>query len=161
MIQLKKVMDKIIELFCISIMSIMTVLVTYQVITRYFFNKPSAVSESLSRYLFIWLVLFGSAYVFGRREHMNIVFIKDAFPFRLKILLEMLSELVIASFASLIMLYGGYKGALRQMIQIDSALPISIGIIYSAIPITAIFMIFYSVYNLYELFKKLKEGVRR
>ena len=62
---LKSWVDKIISSACILIVGAMTILVTYQVVARYLFNSPSAVSEVLSRYLFIWLVLFGSAYVFG------------------------------------------------------------------------------------------------
>ena len=46
----KKILDKIIEMFCIAIMGIMTVLVSWQVITRYFFNKPSVFTEATAQY---------------------------------------------------------------------------------------------------------------
>ena len=60
---IKNILNKIIEIFCIAIMGIMTILVTWQVITRYFFNNPSVVTEQTSQYLFVWLVMYGSAYV--------------------------------------------------------------------------------------------------
>ena len=65
---IKKAVDKVMEWSCILILIVMTVLVTYQVITRYFFNRPSAISETAAQYLFVWMVMFGSAYVFGLRE---------------------------------------------------------------------------------------------
>ena len=72
--KMKKLFDRVLEVSCIALMSVMTILVTYQVITRYIFNKPSAVSEVLARYMFVWMVLLCAAYVFGLREHMNIPF---------------------------------------------------------------------------------------
>ncbi|WP_152596717.1 TRAP transporter small permease [Chelonobacter oris] len=142
--RLKIIIDKIISIACIFIISTMTLLVSYQVIARYIFNNPSAISEVLSRYFFIWLVLFGSAYVFGLREHMLISFIKDKFPPKTKIISDMLSELAVAVFALAIMILGGYSASVRQMWQLDSALQIPIGVIYSVIPISGGLILFYS-----------------
>ena len=55
--KMKKLFDRVLEVSCIALMSVMTILVTYQVITRYIFNKPSAVSEELARSMFVWMVL--------------------------------------------------------------------------------------------------------
>ena len=56
--KVKFLVDKLISWACIAIVGAMTALVTYQVISRYLFDSPSGVSEVLSRYLFIWLILF-------------------------------------------------------------------------------------------------------
>ena len=153
---IKQWIDKILSLFLITIVGTMTVLVTYQVASRYLFNSPSAVSEVMSRYLFIWLILFGSAYVFGQREHMAITFIKDKFNKKLRILTEMFIELVTVTFAYTIMIIGGYNSAVRQMWQLDSALQIPMGTIYSAIPIAGGLMFFYFIYNELSLIGQLK-----
>lgn len=123
----KKYLDTFVAWVCIGIVGLMTVLITWQVITRYLFNSPSAVSEILSRYLFIWLILFGSAYVFGLREHMAISFIKEKFSPRVKIITDMFTELAIAVFTFTIMIIGGWYTVLRQMWQLDSALQIPMG----------------------------------
>lgn len=161
MTMIKQWVDKFLSLILILIVGAMTALVTYQVASRYLFNSPSAVSEVLSRYLFIWLVLFGSAYVFGLREHMAISFIKDKFRAKYRLLAEMFIELVTASFAYAIMITGGYNSALRQMWQLDSALQIPMGVIYSAIPISGALILFYFIYNelnLVNQFKSLKHS---
>lgn len=155
MTAIKKVIDKAVEWVCIFILGFMTVLVTYQVITRYFFNAPSAISEVLAKYLFVWLVLFCGAYVFGLREHMNIAYLRDKLPPKFRIIAEMLSEFIIVLFAVSVMVYGGYSGAVKQMIQLDSALQIPVGIIYAAIPISGALMLFYFIYNELALLKEL------
>lgn len=139
--------NKIVAVICMFALSAMTILITYQVIVRYFFNSPSAVSEVLAKYLFVWLVLYAGAYVFGTREHMAIGFIRDKFPRKIRLTLEMFTELSVAVFALLIMGFGGYKLSLRQMMQSDSALHIPMGIIYSAIPISGALIVFYFIIN--------------
>ena len=157
--KMKKIFDRALETACIALMTVMTVLVTYQVITRYLFNKPSAVSEVLSKYMFVWMVLLCAAYVFGLREHMNIPFVKDKLPPRGRIVCDIIGEIIIALFGLGVMVMGGYAGAVRQMGQLDSALQISMGIIYGAIPLSGISMVFYFFYNVSKLMKEFKNTV--
>lgn len=152
---IKKKVDLVISYFCISIITMMTILVTYQVVARYLFNSPSTVSEVLSRYLFIWLVLVGGAFVFGLREHMAITFMRDRMPDKVRIILEMIGELATTAFALLVLSVGGYIGMTRQMGQLDSALQIPIGVIYAAIPLSGILTVFYCLYNQYVLSRQL------
>ena len=50
----------------IALFAFMTLIGTYQIVTRYFFNRPSTVSEELLTYAFTWMALLASAYVFGK-----------------------------------------------------------------------------------------------
>ena len=119
---LKNGLNKIIEIFCIVLMAFMTILVTWQVITRYVFNNPSAVTEQLCQYLFIWLVLFGSAYIFGKREHMQITFIKEKLPNKLGKICDLLQETIIFIFTLGVLVIGGYLSVVKQMVY--SVLPL-------------------------------------
>lgn len=151
---IKKILDKSVEFFCVIIMGLMTVLVTWQVFTRYVLNKPSVITGQLSQYLFVWLILYGAAYVFGKRDHMAITFFRDKMPFKIKILFEMVQEIIIALFALGVMVYGGYISSVKQMAQLDASLQIPVGVIYSAIPVSGMIIIFYSAYNIRNLFIK-------
>ncbi|OBX04986.1 C4-dicarboxylate ABC transporter permease [Gallibacterium salpingitidis] len=151
---IKKVLDKIIEGICIFIVGLMTVLITYQVVSRYVFNSPSAVSEVLSRYLFVWLILFAGAYVFGLREHMEIAFLKNKLSPKLQLVANSISEIAIAAFGIGVMIIGGYSATIKQMFQLDSALQIPIGVIYSAIPISGGIIVFYSIFNLMKFYQR-------
>jgi TRAP-type C4-dicarboxylate transport system permease small subunit len=136
----------------------MTILVTYQVIVRYFFDKPNAYTEVLSKYMFVWLIMYGSAYVFGLREHMNIAVVRDKLPTKLRIVIEMISELIIVLFTGGVLIYGGLKQMMDQMVQLDAALQIPMGFIYSAVPISSFFILFYFLYNERKLFLELKSN---
>jgi TRAP-type C4-dicarboxylate transport system permease small subunit len=140
------------------IVALMTFFVTYQVVTRYVFNKPSAVSETIARYLFVWLTIFGGAYVFGKRGHMNLVFIREKFSPKTQTVLEILSEFLIAVFAILIMIYGGRIYTAKQIVQIDPSLMFSMAWIYGCLPVGGVLVLFYSICNELELLGKLKSG---
>ena len=62
---IKKIFDKILEILGTITLGIMSILVVYQVVVRYIFNAPSTFSGVLSQCLFVWMILFGSAYVYG------------------------------------------------------------------------------------------------
>ena len=53
----KKVLDKITSYSSVVIFIAMVLMVTYQVIARYFFKSPSSVTEVLTRYCFVWLII--------------------------------------------------------------------------------------------------------
>ncbi|MGL4791550.1 MAG: TRAP transporter small permease [Anaerotignaceae bacterium] len=156
MLKIKKVVDSILEWFSVFLLAIMTILVSYQVVVRYFFNSPNPYTEALSKHLFVWLVLFAGAYVFGLREHMNIGYLRSKMPEKVALIVEMLCEGVLGLFAGWVLAYGGWLQSIKQMSQLDAALQIPIGIIYRAVPISGMCILFYVLYNEVELLKKIK-----
>ena len=46
----------------VALFMLMTVIGTYQIVTRYFFKRPSTVSEELLTYSFTWMALPASAF---------------------------------------------------------------------------------------------------
>jgi TRAP-type C4-dicarboxylate transport system permease small subunit len=159
--KIKKAVDTALSWFSIIIVALMTFFVTYQVVTRYIFNRPSAVSEAVARYLFVWLTIFGGAYVFGKRSHMNLVFIRDKCPPYIQAMLEIICELLIAIFAILVMIYGGWIYTTKQAVQAEPSLVISMAYIYGSLPVGGLLILFYFVFNEIELiarFKSLKRG---
>lgn len=145
---LKKFVDKTLAIICIVVFSIMVLATTYQVIVRYAFKNPSAYSETITRYLFIWLILYSAAYVFGKKEHIYIGVLKHKLSDEKQRILSLLTEIIIIIFAALVMIYGGFKVASMNMLQFDSILNIPTGYFYSCIPISGILIIFYSIYNI-------------
>lgn len=144
---IKRAIDKVMEWCCILILAVMTVLVTYQVVTRYFFDKPSAISETMAQYLFVWVIMFGSAYVFGLREHLSITVLKDKLSPVNNMIVEFIINIVLFLFALSVMVMGGWEGSMKQMHTVDAALQIPVGVIYIAVPICGAVIMFYAVYN--------------
>ncbi|MCI8650718.1 MAG: TRAP transporter small permease [Anaerotruncus sp.] len=155
---IKRVLDKVMAWFCIIILATMTVLVTYQVATRYIFSKPSAISEAIAQYLFVWMVMCGSAYVFGLKEHLDITVFKDKFAPWGTLVVEILINITLILFAAVVLLYGGILVTKQQMGTMDAALQIPMGVIYSAIPICGAFSLFYAIYNLALAFQNYRNG---
>ena len=60
----KRGMTKLLAAIATLLLSIMTLLVLYQVFTRYVLNSPAAFTEELVRYFLIWTVFIGSANAF-------------------------------------------------------------------------------------------------
>ena len=77
MLKIKAGIMRVLSIVIIFLFAFMTVIGTYQIVTRYFFNKPSTVSEELLTYSFTWMALLASAYVFGKRDHMRMGFLAD------------------------------------------------------------------------------------
>lgn len=145
---IKNILDKITSVSCVVVFIAMVLLVTYQVIARYFFQSPSSVTEALTRYAFVWLIIISATYIFGQREHININVVKDKLPFGAQKVVNILIECVTIVFALLVMVYGGFVISKMNMLQFDSILGIPTGTIYSIIPICGVVIVFYSIYNI-------------
>ena len=145
--KIKFVIDKFTEVISVIILAVMTCMVSYQVFARFILHNPSAITQTLSQYLFVWMIMFGSAYVFGVREHLTIDLIRDKFSPKLEMIIEILSNIVLAAFIILVCIYGGWNYTQGQAVQIDPALLISKAILYVSQPITGIITLFYCVYN--------------
>ena len=145
--KIKFVFDKVLEIIGTLTLGIMTVLVVYQVVTRYVFNSPSAYSEILSQYLFVWMIMFGSAYVYGSREHLTIDILKDKFSPKLNMIVEVFTNICLFVFIALVCVYGGYLYTIKCLPQMDAQLGISKAILYCSLPITGVVTEYYAVYN--------------
>ena len=64
--KIRQVIDVTLSSLCVIIFALMVIIGTYQITTRYFFNKPSTVSEELLTYSFTWMALLASALEIGR-----------------------------------------------------------------------------------------------
>lgn len=155
--KLRNGLNKVTEYLACFILATMTVLVTWQVITRFVFKSPSTITEALAKYLFVWLVLITAAYVIGKREHMAIEFFIGRYSKKVQLIFNTISEIIILAFVSIVMTYGGGYIAMNAMSQADSALSIPVGIIYLALPVAGILSVFYSICNLADIAKKFKE----
>lgn len=148
--KVKFVIDKFFEVISTIILGIMTILVVYQVVTRYVFNAPSAFSEILSQYLFVWMIMFGSAYVYGSREHLTIDILRDKFPPKMNMIVEICANITLFAFILVICVWGGYLYTVKSAPQVDAQLRISKAILYCSLPVTGVVTLFYAVYNCFR-----------
>ena len=103
---IKKWMTRLLAGIATVLLSIMTLLVLYQVFTRYILNSPAAFTEELVRYFLIWTGFIGAAYAFITREHMCLVLVRDSLSPSGKRILMTVIDILILLFAIFVITIG-------------------------------------------------------
>ena len=152
---LRKGLDKVLEFICCALLALMTILVTWQVISRYLLNSPSTITEELVLFSFVWLGLLGGAYLFGRNEHMAMTFLFDKLGEKNQTKVKLFFELVIMAFALFILVFGGWNMSKLSMGQLSSSLQVPMGYVYLALPLSGITTVIYNVLNIADIVKEL------
>lgn len=109
----------------------MVVLVFGNVVLRYGFNSGIAISEELSRWLFVWMVFLGA--IVGLREHAHLgvdSLVKALPPAGRKACYAVSHALMI--YASALLTEGSWKQAILNWDTIAPASGLSVGIFYAA-----------------------------
>lgn len=155
---LRNALDKIIIGICVILFMFMTVVGTYQITSRYVLKDPSTISEELISYSFAWMSMFAASYVFGKRDHMRMVFFIEKFTKNAQKTVAIITEIVILLFALGVLVGGGSYITSLSMTQMTPALKISMGYIYLVIPVCGIMTSIYSALNIVDLMKNSKEA---
>lgn len=144
----KEILDKVLLAFAGAAIITMTLLSAWQVIARYILNNPSTMSEEIIRYMLIWFTLLAAAYVFGQNKHIAILFIRESMPHKMQVFLTYLSQITILLTVVAVFLYGGVKITMLTIPQIAPATGISMGFVYTALPVSGVIILFYTIYNI-------------
>ncbi|SDD47145.1 TRAP-type C4-dicarboxylate transport system, small permease component [Sanguibacter gelidistatuariae] len=155
----KKGLDSALSWFCVVLFAVLVVDVSWQVFSRQVLNSPSGWSEELAKYVFIWLGLFGSALVFGERGHIYVDFAVRKLPAKIQYVVGLLMQVAILAFASLVLVYGGWQVAQLSWDQKLAGLPIDVGPLYLALPISGVLIIFYTIYHLVAILLRVENAV--
>ena len=118
-------LDTVLSWVCALLFAAMVVVGTYQIVTRYFFGRPSTVSEELLTYSFTWMA-----------------------PRKV---LEIISECLVLLLAAVVMLYGGVSIMKLTMTQVTASLGIPMGTVYTVLPLSGALIVVYSVLNIIDL----------
>ena len=122
------------ELFLMTCFSIIGLVLFIQVILRYFFNFPLTWSEELARYLLVWITFFGINYGIRKKKHIEMEYFFNKMPEMLQTFLTLATQLVI-----LFIMWKLFGSTLRfvraQMLIESSAMQVSMGLVYAAIPL--------------------------
>lgn len=155
------IIDKVLSGVCSAMFAAMVCIGTYQIVTRYVFNSPSTVSEELLTYTFAWMALLVSALVFGKRGHMRVAFLADKVKGKAKVMLEVVVEAMVVAVAAVVLLYGGFTIMQLTMSQKTASLGISMGLVYSVVPITGALIGVYGIFNILDLLTGNARGSQR
>ena len=129
------------------VMGFMVLDVSWQVFTRFVLRKPSPFSEELAGFFLIWVSLLGAAYAFYKKAHLGIDILASRLKGFKRKSVEVAINLIIISFALLIIVIGGTRLVLLtlQLNQLSPALGIPMGYVYIMIPVSGILITLYSL----------------
>lgn len=132
-----KLLDDNLEKWLVTVfLSVMSVIVTIQVIMRYVFGSSLSWSEELARYLAIWLIYIGVSYAAKESRHVSVTIIELFISRRKFAYLTVIANCVFFVFA-LVLLYYGTILLMRtaRMGQITPALALPMWMIYASAPV--------------------------
>lgn len=153
---LKAIFDKVLAVLLSVTLLSMIFVALLGVFTRLILKNQASFTTEYLRYALLWSSLLAGAYGFGEKGHISITFVKDKFKGNAQIILNVITELAIIFFAATILIYGGIQGVKLGMNEISPTLYIKVGYIYTVLPISGVFVIFYSIVNIMNLFEKKK-----
>lgn len=152
--KIRSTMDKVLGTACVILFVFMVCIGTYQIIVRYFFGSPSTISEELLTYSFTWMALLAAAYVFGKRDHMRMGFLADKLTGKKRMILEILIECLVIALAVIVLIFGGVSIMKLTMTQVTASLGISMGVVYTVVPLSGVLILVYSVLNIIDIFRE-------
>lgn len=139
-----KVINRILDAFCVFLFVCLFLLVVIQVVSRYVFNDPLPWTEELSRFALVWMVFFGSIATMRDGEHIEVNVLISVIPKRYHFIFFTISKIFVVIFMATL-IYLGVLNAMNNMMQRSSVLQISMGYAYLCIPISAAGMLIYSL----------------
>lgn len=142
---MKRAVDLSLGAIIVVIFSVIVASVTWQVISRYVLGTPSTITSELARLLFMWLAMIGSAYTFGQGRHLAIDLLPLMLTGRAARTLQFIILLLVAGFAALVMVWGGWQLVTRTLAsgQITPILRVPMGYAYAPIPFSGVVILFY------------------
>ena len=141
--------DKIATQIGAVIMAVMSILVTYQVVARYWFHYAPSWTEETTWTLLMWVSLLAGASGVWNETHMDMAMLVERFPKTMQLWLRVFSDLLVAAFGYFL-LVDGISLVNQTMNGIMASLPVPIGITYLVLPISGGLMLCFSLLKAYN-----------
>lgn len=76
-------------------LTLATIIVNVNVITRYFLSKPLYWGEEVATGLFVWTVFIGSAYAFRKKAHLGVDILVNALPAKIRSVVKVIMDILV------------------------------------------------------------------
>ena len=147
--------NKLLEVFLVSIFALLVLDVLFQVFSRYVLESSVSWTEEYARFSLIWISIIGAAYLHAKREHLSMDFIYEKLSVVNKKKVALLIEGLVFLFALIVMVVGGFNLVYTtlHLDQLSGTLRIPLGYIYSALPISGLLIMCFSMYHVSKILK--------
>ncbi len=142
--------NRILELFLITIFALLVLDVLFQVFSRYILGTSFTWTEEFARFSLIWMTIVGAAYLNAKKEHLSMDFLYQKFSLSNKIKASILIEVFIFLFALLVMVIGGFNLVYTtlHLEQLSGTLRIPLGYVYAIMPFSGLLIMCFSIYHI-------------
>jgi len=113
-----RIMDKISEWIGLSasvLLPAMVAVLTYEIVSRYVFAKPTVWVFDTAIFMFGYCGLLSGAYVLREREHINVDVLYNCLSPRKRAVLDSITSLLLFFFVILVIIYG-WKSAISSIV---------------------------------------------
>lgn len=145
--------DRIFQALLASLMGLLVLSVTWQILSRYLLAEPSHWTEELARFLLVWIGVLGAAYAFRTRMHLGIDLLAHQLRGTSALLLEAFINLMVILFAVLVMIVGGVRlvAMTWELNQLSAALGVPIAGVYTVVPLSGSLIVLFALENIATL----------
>ncbi len=143
----KSIIDRVelgLDVFLVVLLAVMVLSVNIQVFTRYCLGYGTAWSEILSRYLFVWISLFGSASALRKLAHFRVDFLLNKLKPSSARKLFFITSFIVGLFL-FIMIYSGFRQVLSTWNMKEMGLKIRVAYLYLPIPVSGVLMVVFLI----------------
>ncbi|PWW12541.1 tripartite ATP-independent transporter DctM subunit [Mangrovibacter plantisponsor] len=138
--RIEQILSRVLSCFMVCLLAAMSLLIIYSVITRYFFQSPSSLSEELLRFSLIWLGLIGAALCFNGTRHLSLPILFDRAGATTQRWMMQFNNLLVIAFG-VILLAGGWLAMEKNGQMLTPMLKVSVGMLHGAVVLCGAFMI--------------------
>lgn len=139
--KLLKLLGRIEEVFVVSALAFMGMVLALQIFMRYILNHPLVWSEELARYTFVWLTFVGASYGVHHNAHIRMEAVHKKFPLTLQRIVTISTNLLaILTFSYLIP--AGIRFTIEQHDIASSAMEIPMSLVFAAVPVGCLLVAF-------------------
>ena len=123
--------------------------IPWAVFTRYVLNSAASWPEPMAVLLTIVLTFIGAAAAYRFNLHMNVSFFADKLPARLRILLDLIVQLLMALIAAFMIVWGARLVEVTWHNTIADFPFLSVGVTYLPIPIGGVLLLLFIIERIF------------
>ncbi|WP_051531186.1 TRAP transporter small permease [Clostridiisalibacter paucivorans] len=150
---LKKIIDfidMVLENLAMLFLVLMTLIITYQVATRYFLNKTPYWSEEISLLLMVWFGFMGIAIGVKKGIHISIQFFAERLPASMQKVVIKIDELLIGVFGVLLFVHG-IGLCKKTAVSTMAATQWPTSTLYIMVPVSGFMIVVYSLSKIFGI----------
>ena len=137
----------------------MTLIITYEVIVRYCFNRPTIWTVDFTDYIMLYTTFFASAWLLKHEGHVRLTLVAEHLSPRSQKVLEVITSFISALVCAFIIWYGVRDcwDAVENSITLPRPIPVPKYVVLVVIPFGCFLLLVQFIRNAFKILRSIKE----